>query len=76
MKPVLGVLLLLVGFTLAYIVLANKLPSGSNNPPQGDDGSTTPHKQGRLMSGGYDNPLGIPTMSNMDVLSASRGFTS
>lgn len=42
MKPVVGMLLILIGLTTGYLVLTNKLPNSNTPPLPGSAASPTP----------------------------------
>jgi hypothetical protein len=82
MKAVLGVLLLLVGFTVAYLVLSGKLPNATGTVvaptsggtttvptvyPSGTPGSGQTH-QSTILGGQF------PTMSALDILGSNGGM--
>jgi hypothetical protein len=77
MRAVLGVLLLLVGFTVAYLVLSGKFPSQYDqagqqivNPP----GINNRRLNNSSGSGPDSGVLGLPTMQGLHDYAASRGY--
>jgi hypothetical protein len=81
MRAVLGVLLLLVGFTVAYLVLSGKFPAQQSaataqtlqNSQAGQQLSIS--QSGHNTGGGPDSgPLGLPTMKVLHDYAASRGY--
>jgi hypothetical protein len=80
MKAVFGVALLLVGFTLGYLVLAGKVPapapastSGtSSGGGSGGGGGTTSTTTPSGVSTGA-TPMGLPTMQHLHDMNASSG---
>lgn len=86
MKADLGILLLLVGFTIAYLVLAGKLPSAMpffgtstqqqtpTHNPAGNNASGPPNAGNNAGGGpGGTTSLGLPTMGYFHDLVASQG---
>lgn len=77
MRGVLGVIIVLIGFTLAYYVLSGKvLPttgttsvSGPSVPGKATTAGPGPTHHGGPPTNGQYTPLGnIPTMANLDIL--------
>lgn len=86
MKTDLGILLLLLGFTLAYLVMAGKFPtsapivtsgsitSGGAFPSPSPSPQPTPTGGRRVGGGpGGSTPMGLPTMGYFHDLVASQG---
>ena len=89
MKADLGILLLLLGFTLAYLVIAGKFPTstpllttgsvtsaGAKPPPPGGGSvsvGTTNVAKGVGSGPGGSTPMGLPTMNYFHDLVASQG---
>lgn len=75
MRAVLGVFILLVGFTVGYLVLSGKFPAstakggGLDTSPQA---LATPATQ-RIGSSGGMSAIGLPTMAHLDDLVSSNG---
>jgi hypothetical protein len=81
MRAVLGILFLLVGFMMAYMVLTGKLPSAAAAPSAVNGGgadfnnaapSTSAPIVGRASNIG-GGPVGIPTMAHLNDTPASHG---
>lgn len=88
MKADLGILLLLLGFTLAYLVLAGKIPlsipiassATSTSNPAGNVGTTQAslhnpagNNAGTGSGPGGTTSIGLPTMGYFHDLVASQG---
>ena len=68
MKAVFGVALLLVGFTIGYLVLAGKIPAQSTatgSGPSSTSGGWQPQASATAM--------GLPTMQHLHDVNASLG---
>lgn len=83
MRAVLGVLLLLVGFTVAYLVLSGKFPMQQQtatpqtlqNSQAGQQTSLSISQSGHNTGSGPDSGmLGLPTMQGLHDYAASRGY--
>ncbi len=80
MRAVLGILFLLVGFMMAYMVLTGKLPSAAApsavNGARADSNnaaSPTPAPIVGRASNMGGGPVGIPTMAHLNDTPASHG---
>lgn len=78
MRGVIGVLFLLIGFTVAYLVLTGNLPAqtstsstpgSSPGPVSQPTGTPSTHGPSRE----WTTPLGLPTMQNLSDQAASLG---
>ena len=75
MRGVIGVLFLLIGFTVAYLVLTGNLPA-TGNTSTSTTSTSTEQGPGASSSGPnqrYASPLGLPTMQNLSDQAASLG---
>lgn len=71
MRAVLGVFILLVGFTVGYLVLSGKFPA-STAKGGGLDTSPQALSTPAVQPGQY-SIVGLPTMSHLDDLVSSNG---